>query len=129
MTHSKNRPQRNKISDEFRARLDEFAPQRKIRAIVLLHTKRAERKSGRRLSHAERQAAIAAIRKSAESALPELDGILAHYDGERLSDVNALGSIFVETTAAGIIALAASNYVKAILENQPISLLRQVKYA
>jgi hypothetical protein len=36
---------------------------------------------------------------------------------------NALGSIPVETTARGIAALAASEHVKAILEDQPISLL------
>lgn len=81
----------------------------------------------RRQSRAERKAAIAAIRKSAEQALVEIDNILSRYEGECLSDINAIGSIFVETTPAGIMALTISEYVKAILEDQPISLLHQVK--
>ena len=126
-TQGKNKPQKDKISDEFKARLDGVAPHQKVRAIVLLHTKRAKRKLGRRLSRVERKAAIAAIRKSAEGALVEIDEILGRHNGERLSDVNALGSILIETTAAGIITLAASENVSAILEDQTISFLRQLK--
>jgi hypothetical protein len=33
---------------------------------------------------------------------------------------NALGSLTVETTAAGVSALARSKWVKAVVEDQPI---------
>jgi hypothetical protein len=63
-------------------------------------------------------------RKSAEAALPDIDGILKRFNGKRLAtSPDALGCIPVETTAAGITALAASERVKAILEDQPISLI------
>ncbi len=127
MTQGKNRPQKNKISEEFRARLDRLDSGQKISAIVLLRTASTEGRSKGRLSRVERKAAIAAIRKSAEGALVEIDEILGRHDGERLSDVNALGSILIETTAAGIITLAASENVSAILEDQTISFLRQLK--
>jgi hypothetical protein len=72
-----------------------------------------------------RQATIKAMRKSGEQALPDIDRILARFDGKRLAaKPDALGSIPVETTAAGVIALAASEHVKAILEDQAISLIR-----
>ena len=124
MTYIKNSPEKDKISSEFRARLDRLAPQHKICAIVLLRTNAAGGASERRLSRAERKAAITAIRKSGEGALTDIDEILARYDGKRLSGVNALGSIAIETTAAGIIALAGSRHITTILEDQPISLVR-----
>ena len=127
MTLSNNKPQTDKISEEFRARLDRLDSGQKISAIVLLRTASTEGRSKRRLSRVERKAAIAAIRKSAEGALVEIDEILGRHGGERLSDVNALGSILIETIAAGIITLAASENVSAILEDQTISFLRQLK--
>ena len=48
---------------------------------------------------------------------------LERFDGKRLANVDALGCIPVEITASGVLALAASEHVKAILEDQPISLL------
>jgi hypothetical protein len=60
--------------------------------------------------------------------LGEIDGILERFDGKRSADVNALGSIPAETTARGIAALAASEHVKAILEDQPISLLARMEH-
>jgi hypothetical protein len=58
--------------------------------------------------------------------LPDLDHILERFDGKRLgTSLDALGCIPVETTAEGIYALAASKHVKAILEDQPISLIPQ----
>ena len=66
-----------------------------------------------------------ASRKSAERALTDIDAILKRHDGRRLARrPNALGSVPVETTAAGIKALASSRWVQAILEDQPISLTR-----
>jgi hypothetical protein len=83
-----------------------------------------EKTSARRPSRVSRQATIAIIRQSAEPALLEIDRILERFDGQRLAaSADALGCVPIETTAAGITALAASEHVKAILEDQPISLL------
>ncbi|SRR5712692_7188798 len=128
MRYSDNPAQHPKISREFAARLDRFGPQQKVRAIVLLRTKETGVAPTRRRSRVNRQATIEAVRQSAEQALGEIDGILARFDGRRLADVNALGSISVETTARGIAALAASEHVKAILEDQPISLLARPEH-
>jgi hypothetical protein len=114
----------NKISAAFRARLNRMNPQQKVRAIAVLRLGDAEVTPGRRQSPAERQAAIEAMHKSAEPALVEIDRILRHFGGKRLaSSVNALGSVPVESTPDGITALASLDSVKAILEDQPISLL------
>lgn len=123
MTPRNDTPQKPKISREFTARLDRLGPQQKVRAIVMLRTKDAGGVATQRRSRANRQATIEAIRQSAEQALVDIDGILARFKGKRLANVDALGCIPVEATAPGIAALAASEHVKAILEDQPISLL------
>jgi len=115
---------KQKISPQFAARLSRLRPQERVRAVVLLRTApsgniRAGRQSGR-----TRKAAIEAVRKSTTPALPDIDKVLKRHDGQRLAtQPDALGTIPVETTPAGISALAASEHVKAILEDQPISLL------
>jgi len=128
MVHSNEDPRKAKISPEFKVRLLRLGPQQKVRAIVMLHTKDAGEASAGRQSPAERQVAIEAMHKSAELALIEIDGILERYDGKRLApSVNALGSVPVEATATGIIALAASDHVKVILEDQPLSLFSKLR--
>ena len=47
------------------------------------------------------------------------------HPAETPERANALGSLPVETTSSGILALAESGHVKAILEDQEFSLLRQ----
>src|SRR5712692_1091702 len=128
MRDSDNTVQHPKVSREFAARLDQLRPQQKVRAIVLLRTKDAGTAATQRRSRTNRQATIEAVRQSAEQALGEIDSILERFDGRRLADVNALGSLPVETTARGIAALAASEHVKAILEDQPISLLARPEH-
>jgi len=120
MTHRKDKPQNNKISSEFAARLDGFGPKQKVRAIVLLRAKGGGKATRGRQSRTERRAAIEAMRKSAEQGLGDVDRILERFDGQRLTSPDALGSIAVETTAAGIKALAASEWVKIIIEDQKI---------
>jgi sorbitol-specific phosphotransferase system component IIA len=121
MTRPKS--EKPKISPGFAARLKRLGPRDKIYAIVLLRTGDAAAPSGRRQSRAEREAAIEAMRASAGQALNELDGILERFDGQRFADApDALGSIPVETTVAGIETLASSDWVKAIVEDQPIQL-------
>ena len=124
MTQKKGKTQQAKISPEFKARLEQLGPQQQIRAIVILDIKGLEERPTGRMSSAERQAIIKAMREAAKPALLDIDTILEHSKGKRLSEnVNALGSIPIEATAAGITALAVSKHVKVILEDQPISLL------
>jgi len=116
-----NGSQSSSLSPQFQARLDRLAPDQRVRAVVLLHTRGAG--SGRRQSPSARQEAIAAVRAAAALALPDIDAILEHHGGQRLaSEPGALGSIAVETTPAGVLALAALPHVQAILEDQPLSL-------
>jgi hypothetical protein len=114
----------SKIGTAFRARLEHMNQQQKVHAIVLLRLGDSEVTPGRRQSPAERQAAIHAMRKSTEPALIEIDCVLKQFGGKRLaSSVNALGAVAVETTPEGITTLATLDSVKAIVEDQPISLL------
>jgi hypothetical protein len=115
----------DKISREFQTRLDNLKPEQTIRAILLsqVDTDRQEK----RLTRTERQEKATAIRAAAEKTLPEIDTILDKHEGKRLADKpNALGAIPVETTRAGLAALADSLHVRAILEDQRISLLSPV---
>lgn len=124
MTYTGDIPQKAKIGPEFAVRLKRLAPQQKIRAIVMLYTKGVSELPGQRQSHVERQKAIEEIRKSVAPVLADIDDILERFDGRRLANSpDALGSIPVESTAAGIAALAASKHVKAILEDQAITLI------
>jgi hypothetical protein len=114
----------SKISAEFRARLQHMDPDDRVRAVLMLRTPGVERAPAGRQARGLRQATIDAVRTAAEQTFPEIDTILAHHDGKRLRPtVDALGAIPVETTGAGIAALAASDHVKAILEDQPLSSL------
>ena len=122
--HKNGDAHKTKISPEFSARLAHLKPQQNIRAMVMLGVDAAGKTSGQRQSRAERQAMIEQIRCMAEPALLEIDDILKHYHGKRLATgVNALGAVPIETTAAGIHALAASERVAAIFEDQTLSLL------
>ncbi len=61
-------------------------------------------------------------RVEAVEALQEIDRILAHDQGKRLSEQpDALGTVAVETTPPGVFALAQSDRVKVILEDQGIT--------
>ena len=83
---------------------------------------------GNTRSRGERKSAIDAIRESSRVGLLEIDDILERFDGKRLAaDVDALGCVAVETTPAGVKALAEADRIKAILEDQPISPLAKPK--
>lgn len=111
-----------KISRELAARLSQLRPEQPVRAIVMLGTGAAA-SPGR--SQGRREAAVAAVRQAAEAVLPDLDEILKRFDGRRLAaHADALGCVLVEASPQGIIALADSEHVRAILEDQPISLVR-----
>jgi hypothetical protein len=125
MAPKNHHPGDGKLSPQFKARLNRLGTQHKVRAILLLGTKLPEKAPGRR---ADRRTAISAVHRSAERSLVDIDAILERYGGHRLAPApDALGSIPVETTVDGITALAGSDHVKAILEDQAISLLPSPK--
>ena len=119
-------PPSGKISSAFSARLARLTPSERLRAVVLLRKPEPGGKSsGVRRSREERQTAISIMRSSASAALGEIDEILKRFNGRRLSEQpSALGTLAVETTVAGISALTESDHVKAILDDQPIALVR-----
>lgn len=118
--------QQAKISREFSARLEHIKPKQKVRAIILLQGQQTGSAATQPRSRLARQDTISTIRQSSEQALRAIDRILKRFDGKRLADANTLGSVPVETTTEGISALADLDDVKAILEDQPISLLAKV---
>lgn len=111
----------NKISPEFAMRLENLEPEDKIRVIVLLQTPIAKNAAAKRLAHTERQTIINNVRHSSNEALKAINKIIEHFNGRKLAEqVDLLGSIPIEITAAGINALAESNAVKSIIEDQDI---------
>lgn len=112
---------KNKISSEFANRLTYLQPQQKVRVIVSLKFENRVKKSGRRQSPAERQATMEAIRNSAKQALNYIRKIIQDFGGKQLAEnPNVLGQIPVEISAAGVNALAESDAVNAVMEDQPI---------
>jgi hypothetical protein len=125
MAHHNVNSSNDKISEPFRSRLSKLGREERIRAIVLLRTPQRGERSGRRQSREERKAAIFANQSATAAAFEEIEAILEPFGGKRLTDKpNALGYIPIETTRDGLIAVAESDAVRAILEDQPISLLK-----
>ncbi|MBH8563706.1 hypothetical protein I8748_16155 [Nostoc sp. CENA67] len=119
--HKHDAPNPNKVSPEFASRLSNLEPQQKVRVIVLLQVQDAENLTNKRQSRNERQAAIKAMRESAEQALGNIVEIIQKFDGQQLSEhADLLGSILIEITVAGVNALAESKAVKAVIEDQSI---------
>ncbi|MFL6211876.1 MAG: hypothetical protein ACJ74W_23725 [Pyrinomonadaceae bacterium] len=113
-----------KISAEFKTRLARLKPTQKVRAIVLLRAGGRPLKTTRRRNELERKRAVTSVRAHAQTVLPEIDHILAEFNSQRLArQVDALGSITVEATGKALKALAASEHVQAIIEDQPVNLL------
>jgi hypothetical protein len=112
---------RNKLNPEFAARLNQFAPDQKIRVIVLLQVGDTGSLAGKRQSRMERQAAIQSVHISAANSLAHIDGIIQHFDGRFLVEhPNLLGSLPIEINAAGINALTKSDAVKAVMEDRSV---------
>lgn len=111
---------KNKISSEFACRLNNLAPQQKVCIIVFLKVENLDKPMSRQ-SRIERKAAMEGIRNSAKQALGYIHKIIQDFGGKQLADSpDALGSIPVEISAAGVEALAESDAVKAVVEEQEI---------
>lgn len=113
-----------KISREFAAQLENRKADEIVRAVVVLGAAEPAKGNGRRMTRQERARLIEDARCAVEAATEEIAKILETFRGRRLeSGLDALGSLALETTPAGIKALAELSAVKAILEDQPVSLI------
>ncbi len=72
---------------------------------------------------ARRNEAIARRRSLSKSGLDALDAALAAQGGTRSGETTLLGTVAVETTSAGIDALAALDGIQSIMADQPITLI------
>jgi hypothetical protein len=111
----------NKLSPEFATRLIHLEPQQKIHIIVLLQIVEPLNLGGKRQSPADRQSVIQTVKNSAAQAFANITEIIQHFEGHSLAEhPDAIGSIPIEITVAGINPLLQSPSVKAIIENQAI---------
>ncbi len=113
-----------KISHEFAARLESRSQNEMVRAVVMLETERIAKGTGRRALRTHRKELTEAAQRSVEAAADDIAEILERFGGHRLErKLDTLGSLAVETTPAGIKALTECPHVRAIVEDQPISLI------
>ena len=113
-----------KIGSRFAETLGRLRPGQMVRAIILLRPSNSPEVVARRGSAHQRRLDVEAARRASEPGLREIDKILERHKGTRLAThADVVGSVPVETTPAGISALASSEHVKAILEDQPVSSL------
>lgn len=111
------------VSREFAERLKGYKSDAMVRVAVVCDAPARSRATGRPNLRGRRQEIIRETRAAANTAIEKIDKVLDKYGGRRLTEsADALGNIPVETTAAGIRALARIKNVKAILEDQPLIL-------
>jgi len=123
VTSESSSPVRAKISGEFASRLRQLEPGQQVRVVLFLEVPTFPAQASRQ-DETTRQAAVKTLKRSGQRALNDIDRILEHHGGTRLNpSPNSLGALSVETTAAGISALASSKWIRSILEDQPISLV------
>jgi hypothetical protein len=124
MARRDREPPKPKISPEFARRLARLAPDAMARAIVLLDTGPTPAAAPGRPSKAARKAIVEAIQTAAAPALAEVDRLLERSGGRRLAPgPDLFGSVPVEAPAAALLALAGSRHVRALLEDQPLSMM------
>ena len=120
-----NKSPQEKISLEFAAKLNSYPATAKVRVIVLLESVNPERNhNSLRQSRLERKAAIKAMQDLVKQSWQIVDRLIEDFDGKKLAiKPDVLGAIPIEITPAGIRALAVSDAVKAIIEDQQIHLV------
>ena len=103
----------SKISPDFATRLARLKPQQRIRVIVFFRTEVKP--------NSDRQQTTEAVQQAAEQKLNRIRIILEAHQGQLLAErPNVLGAIPLEITVAGVYALAESEVVRLIVENQGI---------
>ncbi len=116
---------RSKVSPEFASRLNNYNSKKKIRVIVLLNKKEEGEIRNQQNSFSKRQKFIKTTHNSDKQALKEIEHIIKMFGGRKIEKhPNLLGSMSIEIKASGIKALAASNWIKAIFEDQMIRLIQ-----
>ena len=124
MFSKESQPFNGKISSEFAGRLRHLGPEQQTRALLFLKLP-ATTRGGRRQDANARQKTVDAVKNIAMEAVEDVDRILEKYGGARRdAGPNALGALAIETTANGISALASSEWVNSIVEDQSITRLR-----
>lgn len=121
MTAEESASARAKISREFAGRLRGLRPGDQVRVVLFLEVPALPPQTARQ-DDPTRRMAVAGVKRTARKALREVDRILEQHGGVRLAaSPNALGTLAVETTAEGVSALASSRWIRAIVEDQPVS--------
>ncbi|MEO0834813.1 MAG: hypothetical protein AAFY16_02245 [Cyanobacteria bacterium J06642_3] len=117
-----NDSSKQKISPEFAARLNSYPPTAKVRVIVLLESINPQlTNNSHRQNRSERKAAIKVMQDSVEQSWQIVDRLIKDFDGKKLAPKpDAFSAIPLEITIPGILALAQSDAVKAVIENQKI---------
>ena len=125
MSRQSSKPPKPKISSEFARRLARLAPDAMARAVVLLDTGPVPAAVPGRPAKTARKTIAEGIQAAAAAALAEVDRLLERSGGHRLaSGPDVFGSIPVEAPASALLALGGSKHVRALLEDQPLSLMR-----
>lgn len=123
MSSTEESASKYKLSPEFVKRLQRLNPDQQVRAIVMLHTPDARNPApgAQRQTQEQRQAAIASMREAGQRAWGAIAPIIEQFEGHPLAtQPSVLGAIPIEIKVAGIRALAESEWVNAILEDQRI---------
>jgi hypothetical protein len=124
MARESSKPPKRKISPEFARRLARLAHGAMARAVVLLDTGPVPSAAPGRTSKPARKEVAEAIRTTATPALWAADRQLERSGGRRLAPgPDLFGSIPVEAPASTLLALGRSEHVRALVEDQPLSLL------
>jgi hypothetical protein len=111
------------IAETLRSKLRHARPNERLRVLVVLDLREFPDFETRNRRGAQRKRIIAEAKSAADSALPDIASVLRKYGGTRLRESSdALGTIPVETTPAGVRALADMSAVQSILEDQPLTL-------
>ncbi len=114
-----------KISPTFSARLARLGPREKIRALVLPAQPPLSDRDENLSRAACREDAAASVAAQSDAVYTAIDSRLDADGGRRLSqNPNRLGFVLVEATAMALHRLAALECVSAILEDQPLHLIR-----
>ena len=120
MARRDERKQEDKISTEFAARLREKPAEAAVSVLVIVGGPVSSRPGGRR-SRAARRAAIKELRQRTEAALRDIAAVIEAHGGRvTFSTSGVLGAVGLQTSVAGVWALAESASVKAIKDDQPI---------
>jgi hypothetical protein len=111
-----------RIGPELDRRLRASRPDDRLRVVLLVAAAPAGAVAPRRRRRAETGARM---RAAAHDLLPAVDSLLTAHGGERLSaEATVLGTLAVETTPAGVQALACLPAVEAVLGDQELVPMR-----